>query len=129
MAEQQAAAAQPAQVTINNQTPNDFPEMPYSWNARMIGAEGFEEQFTVRAVNDKPFLQRVARLKAELIAAGYKPIGRSAAQAASTPEAESVPNCAIHGTPMAKRTGKGGNSFWSCPKKLDNGEWCPYRPK
>lgn len=38
-----------------------------------------------------------------------------------------IPNCGVHGTPMTQKTGQYGQ-FWSCGKKLDNGEWCKYRP-
>ncbi len=40
-----------------------------------------------------------------------------------------APICGIHKTPMAHRANSNGKgAFWSCPKKLDTGEWCPYKP-
>src|SRR5947209_11330750 len=45
----------------------------------------------------------------------------------AAPPAEQAPLCGFHNTPMEKRQGRNG-TFWSCPQKLQNGEWCSYRP-
>jgi hypothetical protein len=129
----QTQQQQPAQVTINTTKPSDFPEMPYSWNVTAVSPEGFNEMFTVRAVNEKPFLDRITQIKKYLTASNYKPAaqrGAAGAPAASASEpTEQAPICAIHHEPLKKRQGTGGKSFWSCPKKLEDGSWCPYRPK
>jgi len=128
-----AQTQQPQNINIHTApAPRDFPEMPYSANVRAVDADGFEWQFTARAVNEKPFMERIEHLRDELKKRGYKPVtGRAASvsTSANEPQAESAPLCAIHNAPMQKRQGRGGQSFWSCPKKLDNGDWCPYRPK
>jgi len=124
---------QPQQININTAPgPRDFPEMPYSWNVRVTGPEGFDEQFTVRAVNEKPFMDRVAQLKRDLTERGYKATATRAPQAgnaAPAPAEETAPLCAIHNVPMKKRTGRNGQAFWSCAEKLSDGQWCQYRPK
>lgn len=129
------ANAQPQHVTINTApAPRDFPEMPYSANVRATDVNGFEWQFTARAVNESPFAERIARLQKYLLANNFKPTpsrggATTTVNTASESPIEPAPLCAIHKEPMAKRQGKNGQSFWSCPKKLDNGDWCPYRPK
>lgn len=103
-------------------------EAPYSWNCTAQGPEGFSEMFTVRAVSAEGFYSRVQMLKSNLIDLGYKPAPTRGAPAAAI-ASEPAPVCAIHKEPMQQRSGKNGQTFWSCPHKLDNGEWCPYRPK
>ena len=108
-------------------------EAPYSWNVAVQDANGFIEMFTVRAVSEKGFRERVARVKAQLLAENYTPAPTRGASATAhadeaQPENAAAPLCAIHKTPMQKRQGKRGESFYSCPQRLDNGEFCPYRP-
>lgn len=105
-------------------------EAPYSCNCTAIGAEGFSEMFTVRAISPEGFYARVAQLKSNLLDLGYKPSPVRGASA-STPAAgtdEQAPVCGIHGKPMQKRQGHNG-SFWSCPEKFANGAYCNYKPK
>lgn len=113
----------------------DMHEAPYSWNVSAQDENGFIEMFTVRAVSETGFMERVARVKAQLTERGYKPAparGAHAANAAQTHSAETqtdpAPICAIHKAPMQERTGRNGQKFWSCPQRLDTGEFCPYRP-
>jgi hypothetical protein len=109
-------------------------EASFSWNALTSDADGWEEQWTVRGATGDEIIKRVNALKSHLIKNGYKPITRRAASAnaargeANTPESEPVPLCAIHKVPMQKRS-KDGRSWWSCNEKLDDGQWCQYRPK
>lgn len=104
-------------------------EAPYSWNCTAIDPNGFSEMFTVRAVSAEGFYARVAQMKSNLLDLGYKPAPtRGTAASASPSTNEPAPVCAIHGTPMQKRQ-KDGRSWYSCPQKLDNGEYCPYKPK
>ena len=107
-------------------------DAPFSWNVRATSQDGFDEQFTVRAVTPAGFFERIAYVKAQLIERGYTPAPvRSAAPnttATAGPDADAAPVCAIHKTPMQERTGRNGQKFWSCATKLENGEWCPYRP-
>jgi hypothetical protein len=106
-------------------------EAPYSWNCTAIDPNGFSEMFTVRAVSAEGFYARVAQLKSNLLDLGYKPAptrGTPASAPAPTATSEPAPICGIHKTPMIKRTGARG-TFYSCPQKLDTGEFCPYRPK
>lgn len=147
------ASAQPTPRAANvanagpetKQTPViEMHEAPYSWNVSAQDPNGFIEMFTVRAVSENGFRERVARVKAQLIAENYKPApvrganASSAAQARAasdakasaetTADADAAPLCGIHGTPMQHRTGKGGQKFWSCPQHFANGEYCNYRP-
>lgn len=107
-------------------------EAPYSWNVTAIDENGFSEMFTVRAVTAEGFYARIAQLKSNLLDLGYRPVptrGTAPASAsAPTSTDETAPMCAIHKTPMQKRQNARG-AFWSCPQKLDTGEFCPYRPK
>jgi hypothetical protein len=136
----------PAPVTIPSHAPAPAPaaapetkpapqiemhEAPYSWNCTAIDPNGFSEMFTVRAVSAEGFNARVAQLKSNLLDLGYKPAptrGTPASAPAPTATSEPAPICGIHKTPMIKRTGARG-TFYSCPQKLDTGEFCPYRPK
>ena len=113
-------------------------EAPYSWNVAVQDVNGFIEMFTVRAVSEKGFRERVARVKAQLLAENYTPAptrdARKSATQAQTHDAETqaeteaAPLCGIHGTPMQERTGRNGQKFWSCPQKFANGNYCNYRP-
>jgi hypothetical protein len=136
----------PAPVHIPSHTPAPAPaaapetkpapilemhEAPYSWNCTAIDPNGFSEMFTVRAVSAEGFYARVAQMKSNLVDLGYKPAptrGTPASAPAPTATSEPAPICGIHKTPMIKRTGARG-TFYSCPQKLDTGEFCPYRPK
>lgn len=106
-------------------------EASFSWNSLARDENDWEEQFTVRAATGAELIHRVNALKAHLIKSGYKPITRRnnpPRGEANTPESEPAPLCAIHKTPMQKRS-KDGRSWWSCVEKLDDGQWCQYRPK
>jgi len=105
-------------------------EAPYSWNARVIGAEGWEEQYTVRAISADGFAKRVAALKVELIGLGYHPApskgnGSSASASAPASEAQAQPAqpdkvrlCPKHGTPLEKREGKNGGFSTLARKRI-----------
>lgn len=120
----------PAQ--LNTQT-NGAPvvemhDAPYSWTLTAIDEGGFSEMFTVRAVTEKGFFERIARTKTQLIAQNYKPAPTRSTTASTHTTNEQAPMCGIHKEPMQRKQGKNG-SFWACQHKLDNGEYCPYRPK
>lgn len=143
---QTRSAAQPPSAPQANAQPAletkpapviEMTEAPYSWNVSAQDENGFVEMFTVRAVSEKGFLERVARVKQMLADANYKPAptrgayaassaGSSAAQSANDANADAAPTCGIHGTPMQKRQGKNG-AFWSCPQKFANGNYCNYK--
>lgn len=125
--------AQPVQPAANVAPILEMHEAPYSWNVSAQDANGFVEMFTVRAVSFEGFTSRVEMMKARLLERGYKPAPTrgASASAAQTRDAETQPDapmCAIHKTPMQERTGRNGQKFWSCPQRLDTGEFCPYRP-
>lgn len=113
-----------------------LPEAPAAWNTLVMDADGFEEQFTLRAATARELMTRVGEMKNYLKQKGYRPVQRRSASAKdgagqtndAEPAQEQAPLCAIHNVPMERRS-KNGKSWWSCSKKLDNGEWCPYRPK
>lgn len=137
-AQAQATNAQPAQAPETKPAPViEMTEAPYSWNVSAQDENGFIEMFTVRAVSERGFFERVARVKQQLADANYKPAparGANASNAAYTRAAETrenelqdeAPLCGIHGTQMQKRQGKNG-SFWSCPQKFANGNYCNYK--
>lgn len=139
---QTRAAVTPQAVTAPTAAPEtkpapviDMHEAPYSWNVSAQDENGFIEMFTVRAVSFDGFMSRVEMMKARLQERGYKPAptrgaSSSAAQASAANEthADAAPLCGIHKTPMQERTGRNGQKFWSCPQRLDTGEFCPYRP-
>ena len=116
----------PAPVELPGAPIVEMNEAPYSWNATALDTNGWLEQFTVRAVSERGFLQRVGQLKAQLNAQGYKPASRYN-HSAGARENEPAPVCAIHNKPMHQRQGKNG-SFWSCAEKLGDGTYCPYKP-
>jgi hypothetical protein len=127
------AQAQPAPAPEIKPAPPvlEMHEAPYSWNCTAIDANGFSEMFTVRAVSAEGFYARVSQMKSNLLDLGYKPAptrGTAASANAPTATNEPAPTCGIHKTPMVKRQSQRG-TFWSCPQKLDTGEYCPYRPK
>lgn len=125
-------ATQPAHTEAKAQevvTNSDFPESPYSWNLHAEASDGWDEQFTIRASDSETFIKKIEGIKHYLSAKGYKPAQRGARpQATSATNGETAPNCAIHKVPMVKRN-KDGRSWWSCTEKLDDGQWCQYRPK
>lgn len=108
---------------------SDFPESPYSWNLHAEASDGWDEQFTIRASDSETFIKKIEGIKHYLSSKGYKPAQRGGrAQANAVTNIEAVPNCAVHKVPMVKRS-KDGRSWWSCTEKLDDGQWCQYRPK
>lgn len=96
---------------------------------RYFTREGFDATIQV-ALTDGRVALRVATMLAERIAAlGGRPVPAIGAPVAgASGDAQGAPVCAIHGRPMERRQGRNG-SFWSCPEKLADGQWCPYRPK
>lgn len=111
----------------------NVPEMPYSWNVFMVAPDGSREQFTVRKTDAAEYIKSIDGIKKYLTEHGYKPEppktnGGNGNGASTTAHDETAPICGIHKSPMVKRQGKNG-SFWSCPKKLDDGTWCPYKPQ
>lgn len=108
-------------------------EAPASATLRVVTPQGFDVLLTSRAGRMSDLLAQLATLETWLSEHGWQPAptrstGGPAAQAQDAGQAETPPLCAIHKTPMTKRT-KDGRSWWSCNEKLDTGEWCPYRPK
>lgn len=106
-------------------------EASFSWNTHATDESGWEEQFTVRAATGKELLERVGALKAHLTKHGYTPTARRSrpnVSSADPADSEAAPLCAIHKTSLVKRS-KDGRSWWSCPQKLDDGTWCPYKPR
>jgi hypothetical protein len=83
--------------------------------------------FTVRAVSEKGFFARIANVKAQLSRLDYRPAPTRGAAIPSASQ-EDAPMCGIHGKPMQRRQGRNG-SFWSCPEKFANGEYCNFKPK
>jgi hypothetical protein len=66
----------------------------------------------------------------ELKAAGYE---TSEIPAVETKEVEketepAIPICPTHNKELVQRKGQYG-MFWACPTKLENGNWCKFRPK
>lgn len=107
-------------------------EAPASATLRVTTPQGFEVLLTNRANTMNLLLAQLAALETWLTEHNWTPAPtRSAAPAAQgngNAQAETPPLCAIHKTPMTRRT-KDGRSWWYCNEKLDTGEWCPYRPK
>lgn len=110
---------------------NTVPEMPYSWNVYYIAPDGSREQFTVRKTDAGEYVKSIAGIKEHLAKLGYKPDVRLARDTANdTANGEAAPICGIHNKPMTKRNRKDGSgTFWSCGEKLQDGTWCPYKPK
>lgn len=121
---------------VNNRSQHEvtpapaFSEAPASINTLVVSPSGFTYQLTMRAATVSAVLTQAATLESWLTSHDWKPAQARQASAptqASQP-ADDAPRCAIHKTPMTKRS-KDGRSWWSCSEKLDTGEWCPYRPK
>lgn len=83
------------------------------WNIRGRTIGEFDQAFASKAEHINK-LQSIRPAKSETTA--------------TNGEGEAVPNCAIHHTPMVKRS-KDGRTWWSCAEKLEDGQWCNYRPK
>lgn len=60
-----------------------FNEAPASANVRIMSANGFEWQFTMRAESGKDLMQKMAAFEAKALAEGYQPLGRQSAAARS----------------------------------------------
>ncbi len=112
------------------------PSPPATVEIEYISARGFACRLTVVAVTGSAALDAARGAEKKLVELGARPrpeprpvaLPSSSAPAAAAAPPEAIPQCAIHHTPMAKRTGRNGQSFWSCPQHLDDGSWCPYRP-
>lgn len=113
-----AVPAQPAAAP-------SFGEAPASATVDAISPSGRRWLLTTRAATVGELMQRVEYLDKWLSDHDWT---ARPAQAQAAGQAEPPPLCAIHKTPMTRRT-KDGRSWWSCNEKLDTGEWCPYRPK
>jgi len=98
-----------------------------------VSAQGYPCRLTLHAPSGVAALEQGGAAMAKLVAQKAQAPAPAPAVVVSAPagpaaEIGEAPTCAIHKTPMEKRQGKNG-SFWSCPKKLDDGSWCPYKPK
>jgi hypothetical protein len=115
---------QPAQLTIEYVNAEDWPltlTIPSTATSEEIAALVTRGDQAVKALISRKAKPRPVAARA---AAGPDGSGANA-------DDEAPPVCAIHKTPMAKRKSNkpGGGSFWSCNQKLDDGSWCPYKPK
>ena len=121
-----------AQVTTpNGHTPTapTFNEAPASATVKVTTPGGYDLMITFRATRVADLLSQAQTVEAWLIAHNFTPAPtRPASKASQGDGDEPAPLCAIHKTPMTRRS-KDGRSWWSCSQKLDTGEWCPYRPK
>lgn len=124
----QEAAPEGFQLPTKVEFPREMSEAPFSWNTYAIAQDGFEEQWTVRSADSKDFIGKVQGLKKYLNEHQYQPSTRRGKVQEPAQVAGEAPVCAIHKTPLEKRNGKNG-TFWSCPKRLDDGSYCPYKPK
>jgi hypothetical protein len=92
--------------------PLALPEAPASANVRVV-IDGREVQITLRGTSEDDVLARVEKV-----------LSRYPAPAKAQPAApEDGPRCPDHGR---MKQGKRG---WYCPRKLDDGTWCPYKTK
>ena len=111
-----------------------FTEAPASINVKVTSPGGYEYLVTMRGFKVGELLDQAQKLEAWLGKHNWQPAknghsnGQHTAGGNGSVPAESAPLCAIHKTPMERRS-KDGRSWWSCAHKLDTGEWCPYRPK
>ena len=121
-----------AQVTTNGNGTAPalaFSEAPASINTFVVSPGGFSYQLTMRSARVGDLLQQARTLEAWLIENGWTPASKGNGKPSQgDAPGEDAPLCAIHKTPMTRRS-KDGRSWWSCSHKLDTGEWCPYRPK
>jgi hypothetical protein len=122
------SAGQPAQLTIEYVNAEDWPltlTIPSTATSEEIAALVTRGDQAVKAL-----ISRKAKPRPAANAIVAQPPG-PAARASDADSDEAPPLCAIHKTPMAKRKSNrpGGGSFWSCNQKLDDGSWCPYKPK
>lgn len=110
-----------------------FTEAPASATIKVTSPSGLEWMLTTRAATMRDLIAQVTTLETWLVGNKWTPAATRAASALpmsapSVTPAEPAPICAIHKTPMTRRS-KDGRSWWSCSEKLDDGSWCPYRPK
>ena len=124
-----------AQLQTNGHTPPaapSFSEAPASATLRVVSANGFEILLTTRAGRMADLLSQLTTLESWLVDHQWQaaPTGKGKATQGTQGDGDEsdAPLCAIHKTPMVRRS-KDGRSWWSCSHKLDTGEWCPYRPK
>lgn len=103
---------------------------PASADVEFILEQGYRCTLHVQAPSWSGVLEQLGQVSARLAKMKAKPAPAAMAPVSGQAAAESadVPQCAIHHTPMQKRQGRNG-SFWSCPQKLEDGSWCPYKPK
>jgi|SRR5579859_436571 len=133
----QPAAAEPRPLETAERLPDAVggavrggitPPPPATFEIECV-LDGFPCKLTLHATSGIAVLEQggaaIAKLKAQKATPPPAPV---VAVPKAEAAAEETPLCAIHHTPMAKRQGKNG-SFWSCPQKLEDGSWCPYKPK
>lgn len=105
---------QPPQASNQPQTPpttlKALLEAPAAWNTIVADADGFEEQFTLRAATARELMRHVGEMKNHLKQKGYRPVPRKGQGASIITPAnadEKAPLCAVHKTEMVKRNKDG----------------------
>ena len=120
-----------SQVTTNGATPAvapaNFTEAPASATVEAFDASGRRWLLTTRAATTSELLTRLPVLAGWLDDHGWQARATSKTSQGDALPGENPPLCAIHKTPMQRRS-KEGRSWWSCSHKLDDGTYCPYRP-
>ena len=125
-------SAQPNTTNGHTPTAQTWTEAPASATLRVVTPTGYEVLLTTRAGRMSDLLTQLTTLEAWLVDHQWQaaPTGKGKATQGTQGDGDEsdAPLCAIHKTPMVRRS-KDGRSWWSCSHKLDTGEWCPYRPK
>ena len=122
------AATLPTPPTV---TPSEWPA---SATIRVTSPRGLDVLLTLRAARVADVLGQLETLEGWLIGHNWTPAptraqGNGQAAQPAQGQGEETPICAIHHKPMQKRPSRQGGYFWSCSEKLDDGTWCPYKPK
>jgi hypothetical protein len=113
---------------VQTPTAPAFSEAPASATVEAYDGSGRRWLLTTRAATTSKLLTRLPVLTGWLDDHGWQARTPGKASQGDAATGENAPLCAIHKTPMTRRT-KDGRSWWSCSHKLDDGSYCPYRPK
>lgn len=130
-------APAPAPTPTANGNPNPdallFDEAPYSWNTNVIDANGFVQQFTVRAATLAGFHQRIEKELEYLHLKGYKPAPVRSFGKGERKELKALDNaplCPEHDEAMHPREWQAPDGtlvyFWSCQHR-DGKNFCKAR--
>lgn len=100
-------------------------ESPYSWNTTAVDENGYNEQFTLRANDEKSFFEKIASLKVTLNLSKYKPFVKQSSFVRPPPKEKdwTGEKCPNDSGRLYRVTTGGGKKCIKC----ENSKWDPFK--